>query len=137
MSIHFLSSRMRKKIITLLVFSTLVLVLVNCTKGGLLAGLNGFTALPSQVPSPAANPQTPEKIALGRLLFWDPILSGNKDVACASCHHASLHYTDNLDLAIGSNGVGLGAQRHFSSPNDIAFTKRNTPTIVNVAFNGI
>ncbi len=64
-------------------------------------------------------------------------MSGRKDVSCASCHHASLGYTDNLDLAIGSNGVGLGSLRQFALPNDIPFAKRNTPTIVNTAFNGM
>ena len=46
-----------------------------------------FAPLPLQVESPADNPSTPEKVALGKLLFWDPILSGGQDVACASCHH--------------------------------------------------
>src|SRR5207244_2364614 len=43
----------------------------------------------------------------------------------------------NLDLAIGSNGIGMGVSRHFASPNNIPFAKRNTPTIVNTAFNGM
>ena len=38
-------------------------------------------ALPLTVSTPINNPSTPEKIELGRLLFFDPILSGNKDVA--------------------------------------------------------
>jgi cytochrome c peroxidase len=38
------------------------------------------------VPFPADNVPNPAKVELGRLLFWDPILSGAKDVACASCH---------------------------------------------------
>ena len=42
-----------------------------------------LAALPAEVPAPADNPSTPERVALGRLLFWDPILSGQKDVACA------------------------------------------------------
>ena len=42
-----------------------------------------LAALPQDVRSPADNPTTPEKVELGRLLFWDPILSGHKDVACA------------------------------------------------------
>jgi cytochrome c peroxidase len=71
------------------------------------------------------------------MLFWDPILSGGKDVSCATCHHASLGYTENLDLPIGSNGIGLVTLRHFALPNDIPFAKRNTPTIVNAAFNGM
>ena len=52
-----------------------------------LAALNRNSALPQDIISPANNPTTPEKIVLGKLLFFDPILSGNKDVACATCHH--------------------------------------------------
>jgi len=37
-----------------------------------------LAALPTEVPAPADNPSSPEKVALGRLLFFDPILSGLK-----------------------------------------------------------
>ena len=87
--------------------------------------------------TPPDNLQTNEKIILGKAFFWDPVLSGSKDVACATCHHSSLAYADNLDLAIGTNGIGLGALRHFISPSLIAFAKRNTTMIVNVGFNGL
>ncbi len=72
-----------------------------------------LAALPALPAAPADNPSTPERVALGRLLFWDPILSGQKDVACATCHHPSLGYADGLDLSIGANGVGLGRERSF------------------------
>jgi cytochrome c peroxidase len=87
--------------------------------------------------SPADNPSSAVKINLGKMLFYDPILSGQKDVACATCHHPSKGYADGLDLSIGSNGTGFGATRHFLSPNTIAFVKRNSQTILNSAFNGI
>src|SRR3982750_2991857 len=50
--------------------------------------------LPSERFAPADNPTTPERVALGRVLFWDPILSGPKDVACATCHHPAFGYSD-------------------------------------------
>jgi cytochrome c peroxidase len=78
-----------------------------------------------------------ETIVLGKALFWDPILSGKRDVACATCHHPANGYTDNLDLSIGVNAVGLGRNRHFLSPNTFAFVKRNAQTILNTAFNGM
>jgi cytochrome c peroxidase len=90
------------------------------------AALNAFVA--------TDNAQT---IALGKLLFWDPVLSGNKDVACASCHHPANGYADNLDLSVGVNGVGLGASRHFSKTSIISFAKRNAQTVLNTAFNGM
>lgn len=95
-----------------------------------------FSALPQNVSAPADNPQTPEKIELGRLLFWDPILSGNRDVACVSCHHPRAGYAEDRDLSIGVNGVGFGRNRRFQTPNSIPFVKRNSPTMLNVAFVG-
>ena len=87
--------------------------------------------------SPAGNPTTDAKVALGKVLFWDPILSGGKDVACATCHHPNNAYTDGLDLSMGANAVGYGAGRRFLLPNDVSFTKRNAPTVLNTAFNGM
>ncbi|MBL0113937.1 MAG: cytochrome-c peroxidase [Saprospiraceae bacterium] len=99
--------------------------------------LSVFIALPQNVKSPSDNAQSPEKVQLGKLLFYDPILSGEKDVACATCHHPSNGYAEYRDLSIGSNGRGLGSKRVFNKPNKIPLVKRNAPTILNVAFNGI
>ncbi|WP_226975785.1 cytochrome-c peroxidase [Zobellia nedashkovskayae] len=96
-----------------------------------------YTALPRTVKSPADNPSTPEKEALGKLLFYDPILSGNKDVACATCHHPNNGYAEFLDISIGPNASGLGTRRKFNASNDIPFVKRNAQTIINSAYNGI
>lgn len=99
--------------------------------------LGTIDALPASYKSPEFNQPTEEKIQLGRLLFFDPILSGNKDVACATCHHPEFGYTDMQDLPIGVNGVGFGSKRQFKQSNDIPFTKRNAPTLINTAFNGM
>ena len=96
-----------------------------------------LAALPAQPAAPADNPSTPDRVALGRLLFWDPILSGQKDVACATCHHPSLGYSDGLDLSIGANGVGLGRERAFLPERPQRMVKRNSQTVLNVAFNGL
>lgn len=96
-----------------------------------------ITALPKTVKSPKDNPTSPEKVSLGKLLFFDPILSGNKDIACATCHHPSTGYAEFLDLSIGPNSQGLGSRRKFNTPNDIPFVKRNAQTVINSAFNGI
>ncbi|WP_435354659.1 cytochrome-c peroxidase [Emticicia sp. SJ17W-69] len=71
---------------------------------------------------------------LGKLLFYDPILSGKKDVACATCHHPDFAYADGRDLSIGVDGIGLGPNRHFLIST---FTKRKSQTILNTAFNGM
>ena len=60
---------------------------------------------PRPRPSPAQHPATEQ---LGRLLFWDPILSGNRDTACATCHHPDFAYADGRDLSRGTGAVGLG-----------------------------
>lgn len=99
--------------------------------------LGSIAALPTAFKTPADNPISEEKIELGRLLFYDPILSGRKDVSCASCHHPEFGYAENIEISIGVNGRGLGQKRAFKQPNDIPFTKRNSQSLLNVAFNGI
>ncbi len=69
---------------------------------------------------PADNPQTPEKIALGEKLFFDPRLSVDDTVACASCHDPERAFTDGRTTSVGVKGrVG----------------QRNSPTILNALFN--
>lgn len=99
--------------------------------------LGSIDALPKTCKDPANNPASPEKIELGRLLFYDPILSGQKDISCATCHHPEFMYAENLEISIGVNGKGLGEKRKFRVPNDIPFTKRNSQSLLNVGFNGI
>ncbi|KAA1244587.1 cytochrome-c peroxidase [Aquimarina sp. RZ0] len=96
-----------------------------------------YIPLPVKVKSPKDNPITSEKAALGKLLFFDPILSGNRDVACATCHHPENGYAEFRDISIGVNGKGFGKKRVFNAPNDIPFVKRNAHTILNTAYNGI
>ena len=96
-----------------------------------------ISALPARIMDPQDNVNSLEKRELGRLLFFDPILSGNKDVACVTCHHPNTGYAEFLDISIGTNAKGLGSKRKFNTPNDIPFVKRNAQTIINTAFNGI
>lgn len=122
---------------------TVVLVFLALVTAGILhtteAGRaqSAGRALPQEVRHPATNPSDARRVELGRLLFWDPILSGRKDVACATCHHPDFGYAENLDVSIGVNGLGLGSARRFDAPNTIPFVKRNSQPILNVAFNGI
>jgi cytochrome c peroxidase len=80
--------------------------------------------------------QLAARVELGRLLFWDPILSGDKDVACATCHHPDFAYADGRDRSLGTGSVGLGRMRVDRSGGRIPAMKRNSPTILNTAFNG-
>ncbi|WP_299471862.1 cytochrome c peroxidase [uncultured Roseibium sp.] len=52
-----------------------------------------------------------KQAALGQLLFYDKILSGNRNIACATCHHPTLGTGDGLSLGIGEGGEGLGRNR--------------------------
>lgn len=92
----------------------------------------GIGSLPLTVISPDENPTTTEKVTLGKLLFWDPVLSGNQDVACATCHHPDHAYADGIAVSQGVNGHRLAADRIGGE-----LVKRNAQTILNTAFNGI
>ncbi|WP_171241226.1 cytochrome-c peroxidase [Ruegeria sp. HKCCA5491] len=58
-----------------------------------------------------------DEVELGRLLFYDPILSGNKNISCATCHHPKLGTSDGLSLGIGEGGAGLGEKRKLDAEN--------------------
>lgn len=82
------------------------------------------------MPQPPALNQA--QVTLGRNLFFDKILSGNEDVACATCHHPSLGYGDGLNLSIGVGGTGgVGPGRDHPAK---VFVPRNAPAIYNVGF---
>jgi cytochrome c peroxidase len=84
---------------------------------------------------PATAPSIDAKQAeLGRLLFWDPLLSGDQDVACGTCHLPSLAYTDAQSQAIGVGGVGRGSERVAGHTGVV---RRNTQTLINTVWNGI
>ena len=90
------------------------------------------------IPDPLSGEELAEaRVELGRLLFFDPILSGGMDVACATCHHPDFGYADGRALSIGINATGLGPNRTHNSPNQEGFVRRNAPTVINTAFNGM
>jgi len=57
------------------------------------------------------------RVELGQLLFYDPILSGNRSVSCATCHHPDHGTSDGVSLALGDGGIGLGPERHIGADN--------------------
>lgn len=71
---------------------------------------------------------------LGRLLFWDPILSGDQDTACATCHLPSQGYSDGRARSVGTSGVGTGAERVAGQIGEV---HRNAQTVLNTVWNGI
>jgi cytochrome c peroxidase len=53
---------------------------------------------------PADNPTTEEGVALGRMLFYEPLLSSTNTVSCASCHEQTKAFSDGRPLSIGVSG---------------------------------
>lgn len=78
---------------------------------------------PAYFPDPVAAPQrnelTAAGVALGQRLFFDPSLSANGKIACATCHQPSLAFTDGQTFSTGHSGKAL---------------KRNTPALINLAW---
>jgi cytochrome c peroxidase len=103
-----------------------------------LRGRFGLSPL-GEIPYPPGDPPSPARIALGRLLFFDPILGGEMDVACATCHHPDLAFADGAQFSVGAGGAGLGPGRVASVSSitglPIGLEPRNAPTILNAAFN--
>lgn len=93
------------------------------TGAGAKAAPYVWQTLPAQVPAPVDNPTTPEKVALGRRLFFDTGLSRDGTLSCASCH----------DVKGGSGAdarptsIGIEHQRGV----------RNAPTVWNAAFQSV
>src|SRR5437867_8100150 len=81
------------------------------------------------VPIGATPVQSPAVVDLGRSLFFDKILSGNRDVACATCHDLVTHASDGLSLAIGTGGSGEGPARVLGTGRQ--FVPRNAPSLLN------
>lgn len=79
-------------------------------------------ALPEQVPVPADNPMTPEKIELGKKLYFDPRLSAPGTISCNSCHNVM---------------AGGDDQRHLSLGFKAQLGGRNAPTVWNAAFQSV
>lgn len=68
-------------------------------------------------------------VELGRALAFDPVLSGNRDIACMTCHIPALATGDGRHLAIGQGGTGLGPARLHPEGRFIA---RNAPPLFNL-----
>ena len=112
-------------------------VLSNINDADVLATAQQFGALPTDSEDPNGNRMRRDREELGRLLFYDPILSGEKDVSCATCHHPEFGYSDGRELPIGVGGRGLGPDRFDAVNDDIGIVGRNSPSVINTAFNGI
>jgi len=78
--------------------------------------------LPDVAPSPKNNPLETKKAELGKMLFFDPRLSGDGKMSCATCHNPQYGWSDGFPTGRGHKNMVLG---------------RATPTVINVGFNKI
>lgn len=98
----------------------------------LLAG-----AARAEIPAPVTDadyaPVNAAEARLGQLLFYDPILSGNRNIACSTCHHPRFATSDGLSLGMGEGGRGLGPDRR-PDPADMPEERipRNSPALFNL-----
>lgn len=76
----------------------------------------------------------PAAVELGRLLFFDKILSGNLNTSCATCHHPMAATGDGLSLPVGEGGRGLGATRDTGRGAEAIHERvpRHTPPLFNL-----
>ncbi len=98
-----------------------ILIFVGATLVGSLS-VKAYEPLPSMAPVPADNIMSPEKIALGKELFFEKRISKTMDVSCNTCHNVMGSGTDNARFSTGINHQ-LGG--------------RNSPTVWNAAFSSV
>jgi cytochrome c peroxidase len=90
-------------------------------------------SLPEPVTDADYVPVDLAEATLGQHLFYDPVLSGNRNVACATCHHPKFGTADGVSLSFGDGGVGLGTARK-ADPNNPPEERipRNAPALFNL-----
>jgi cytochrome c peroxidase len=95
----------------------------------------GLAPMPHEPVRPVENPYLADKVELGHLLFFDPILSGPLDLACSTCHLPRLGFADGRPFPSGAGGVDLGPDR-TEPPPPMRPMERNSPTVLNTGLFG-
>ncbi len=111
-----------------------VLDISNQLNGAVQVSQNTLNQLPEAVTDEDFHIQPANKVALGKLLFFDKILSGNLNDSCATCHHPFAWSGDGLSLPIGEGGDGVGVTRTtgFMEAGVHERVPRNAPQIFNL-----
>jgi cytochrome c peroxidase len=103
----------------------------NVTNGK-LKKVRSTLVIPTDAHFPASNAA---KEALGKALMFDPILSGNQNISCATCHHPFAGTGDGLSLPVGEGASGTGVARSLPAAPDtdapVERVPRNAPAIWN------
>ena len=104
---------------TILSLTLTLVCLTIFVNNGYAATLKTNYQRPTSIPFPADNPYTVEKAALGKMLFFEPRLSKNRNMTCATCHNPSFGWEDATVTSVGAQNEALG---------------RHSPTILNQAW---
>lgn len=97
------------------------------------AGALFAQSLPEPVNDNDFAPIDLDEARLGQLLFYDPVLSGNQTVACATCHHPDFGTGDGVALSFGDGAIGLGPDRKVDPLNvPLKRIPRNAPALFNL-----
>ncbi len=86
-------------------------------------------------PVPKRPPESPALVALGEALFFDKLLSGPRNISCATCHHPAFGTGDALPLSLGEGADGLGEARRASRPEQVI--ARHSPPLFSVGAAGL
>lgn len=89
-----------------------------------------FPAMLAPADNTMANPMFKQRAELGRLLYFDPVLSKDSSISCAVCHHPDLGFTDMRGQSMGIGGQGLGPDRTGGE-----VLRRGAPTIWDACYN--
>ena len=121
----------------LLASALAVLVVAFC-----LTALHADDRAPLDLPEPATDAAfyhdgapPAAQVELGRLLFFDKVLSGNQNISCATCHHPQFASTDGVALGLGEGAHGLGPDRRPGATAAEAVHERvprNAPALFNL-----
>jgi cytochrome c peroxidase len=114
---------MRRALLALIAVAVMA---AGCSSGG--ADLATIVEEQGLEPLAATVDADPALVALGDALFWDPILAGNKNMACSTCHHTSFASGDGLSVSIGQGGNGIGTERTM---DDAMLIPRNATEVFN------
>jgi len=125
---------MRKKNKILIANSALIASLISAPAFSGQNGNKGKWMLPEPVTDADYPARNEAKEELGKFLYYDKILSGNKNISCASCHHALAASGDGLSLPVGEGGQGLGITRNTGTGADEIHERvpRNAPHVFNL-----
>ena len=105
------------------IFATLLVILsayVATAEDLMSEARKEFKPIPATAPAVKDNPTTPEKVELGKMLYFDPRLSASGLISCNTCHNLGMGGGDNLETSVG-HGWHKGP--------------RNAPTVFNAVFN--